>query len=375
LDGAADFQRYLLLTTSIWALWHMHGHFAEGKRLLERGLSGGGADTSAVLRGRALRQLGNLTNRLGDTKRALSHIAASIAVFSDAEERMEEAWTRNLLGLVLTGIGDYDRARECFTDTLVAFRELGGDANIARSFSGLAAVAYGKGQLDLAMANADNALCHTRLAGPGSEPFAIIAYNILALVNSESGNHQEASDAMQHSLALGTVAEDRQGLPTRIAIGATLAGRRGLHDAAARLIGAAQAQGDSLGRPFLMPEKTAIDQTAAAACSALGAECFAKARFQGQTCSAEAAIAELQVILNSPVPAPIPDDSQMAHPLTQRETDVLRLLAAGRTNQQVGDALSISPRTAQTHITHLLAKLGLANRTEAAAYAHRHGLG
>ncbi len=62
------------------------------------------------------------------------------------------------------------------------------------------------------------------------------------------------------------------------------------------------------------------------------------------------------------------------HGLTPRELDVLRLLAAGRSNEQIGEALFISPRTAQTHVTHLLAKLGLANRTEAAAFAHRHGL-
>ena len=60
--------------------------------------------------------------------------------------------------------------------------------------------------------------------------------------------------------------------------------------------------------------------------------------------------------------------------LTARERDVLRLIAAGRSNQQIGEALFISPRTAQNHVTHLLAKLGLPSRTAAAAYAHTHGL-
>ena len=60
--------------------------------------------------------------------------------------------------------------------------------------------------------------------------------------------------------------------------------------------------------------------------------------------------------------------------LTPRELEVLRLLAAGRSNPQIGELLFISPRTAQVHVTRLLAKLGLANRTEAAAFAHRHGL-
>ncbi len=47
------------------------------------------------------------------------------------------------------------------------------------------------------------------------------------------------------------------------------------------------------------------------------------------------------------------------HGLTPREAEVLRLIAAGRSNQQIGEALFISPRTAQNHVTHVLAKLGL----------------
>ena len=68
---------------------------------------------------------------------------------------------------------------------------------------------------------------------------------------------------------------------------------------------------------------------------------------------------------------PVPPAS---HGLTPREAEVLRLIAAGRTNQQIGEALFISPRTAQNHVTHVLAKLDLPSRTAAAAYAHTHGL-
>lgn len=60
--------------------------------------------------------------------------------------------------------------------------------------------------------------------------------------------------------------------------------------------------------------------------------------------------------------------------LSPREREVLRLVALGRTNGQVADQLFISPNTVSHHLKTIFAKTGSANRTEAAAFAHRHGL-
>jgi DNA-binding NarL/FixJ family response regulator len=60
--------------------------------------------------------------------------------------------------------------------------------------------------------------------------------------------------------------------------------------------------------------------------------------------------------------------------LTKRELDVLRLIAAGRTNPEVGEALYISPKAASVHVARILTKLGVKTRTEAAGVAYRLGL-
>jgi DNA-binding CsgD family transcriptional regulator/tetratricopeptide (TPR) repeat protein len=60
--------------------------------------------------------------------------------------------------------------------------------------------------------------------------------------------------------------------------------------------------------------------------------------------------------------------------LTPREVEVLALMAAGRSNRQIAQALFISPKTAGVHVSNILAKLGVAGRVEAAAIAHRLGL-
>jgi DNA-binding NarL/FixJ family response regulator len=61
-------------------------------------------------------------------------------------------------------------------------------------------------------------------------------------------------------------------------------------------------------------------------------------------------------------------------PLTPRETQVLRLVAMGLSNQEIADSLEISIETVKEHVQNLLRKLGLGDRTQAAVWALRHGL-
>jgi DNA-binding NarL/FixJ family response regulator len=60
--------------------------------------------------------------------------------------------------------------------------------------------------------------------------------------------------------------------------------------------------------------------------------------------------------------------------LTSREREVLRLIAAGRSNKEIAAALFIAPKTASVHVSNILGKLGAGSRTEAAAIAHREGI-
>jgi DNA-binding NarL/FixJ family response regulator len=77
----------------------------------------------------------------------------------------------------------------------------------------------------------------------------------------------------------------------------------------------------------------------------------------------------LQRLVELSQASPRPDDV-----LSQREKEVLLLIAKGNTNREIAAALVISEHTARNHVTHILDKLGLSRRSEAAAFAARLGL-
>ncbi len=81
--------------------------------------------------------------------------------------------------------------------------------------------------------------------------------------------------------------------------------------------------------------------------------------------------ARISLTAAEPEPAPAP---ARPHGLTDREADVLRLLASGRTNREIGQQLFISPKTASVHVTSILRKLAVRDRVQAAAIAVRLGL-
>jgi NarL family two-component system response regulator LiaR len=96
-----------------------------------------------------------------------------------------------------------------------------------------------------------------------------------------------------------------------------------------------------------------------------------------ELCQAIKAASAGQVQLSPPVAArllrevPPPPDPE---PLTDRETEVLQQLALGKSNKEIAAALVIAEKTVRTHVSNILAKLGVASRTQAALHAVRTGL-
>ena len=145
---------------------------------------------------------------------------------------------------------------------------------------------------------------------------------------------------------------------------------------AARLLGAAAALRERSGSTVWLPEQGRHERVAAAARAALGVEAYALEVSTGRALSLYEVVAEATAVADAfPSPAsPAPPSPAEGAGLSRREHEVLRLLAEGKSNPEIAEALYIGRGTVKSHVVNILSKLDASSRTEAATIAHRRGL-
>jgi DNA-binding CsgD family transcriptional regulator len=154
-----------------------------------------------------------------------------------------------------------------------------------------------------------------------------------------------------------------------------LAGLAARHESfaeAVRLLAASDAARERMGGARPPIDQPAHDAVVAAATPALGPGGFDEVWAEGTALSLDDAVAYARRARGS---RNRPSTGWAS--LTPTELDVVRLVAEGLTNPEIGERLFVSRATVKTHLSHVYAKLGVANRTElatqAAAHLHRHG--
>jgi DNA-binding CsgD family transcriptional regulator len=228
------------------------------------------------------------------------------------------------------------------------------------------------GDLDAAERSWEGAL--TLFRREGSEHGASHALSGLADLALQRGEHARAAANWQERLNLTW---DSWSLRWALEGLAAVAAACQQSERAARLLGAAEALRERLGAVLGPGQLLEVERTTAAARAALDEAAFAAAWAEGRRLSPEAARAEAALVAQETGP-PIANDRGAAgaveHGLTPRELEVVRLVAAGRSNREIADALFISVPTVKRHLSTVLAKLGLPSRSALTAYAHTRGL-
>jgi predicted ATPase/DNA-binding CsgD family transcriptional regulator len=352
--------------------WYLTGRTGEGRAMVNLALSM--SPTVATPAGiRTLNWAGLLTSQSGDSDAAFAHFEQAAGLARDLGLPDDEATANNGLGYLQEDQGNYDAAEASFLAARDHFMNAG-HMFVTHQTYHLGIVAYGKGEIAKAKQLWEQAIVEAH--AHGKPVVATWCLEMLGFVAAEQGELGRAAAALRECLDLSEAAAYQNARGHLLGALAVLGTACHLHEAVARLLGAAQA---AHGRAFDPPEGLAYARAGAQARNAMGAAAYERAFVAGRDQQANATDADAGAIIAAAMSAAASTSMEHGsrsnpHGLTPREQEVLRLLGAGHTNEQIGEALFISPRTAQTHITHLLAKLGLTNRTEAASFAHRHHL-
>ena len=358
------------IVTALWCWWGpVFGSFSAARGYLTRALA---LDPQPrPERPPALWVAGYFALRQGDMDAAAKHLAAARAVAEELGDRKSLACAVHLTGLRACFLGDSAVALRLLEEAQARYRRLdeeagGWTAGRWMALCHLAMAAYGAGDHTAADAYAreclDLATQHTSRCSRSS---ALWALGLGAWMRDEQAL---ADQLLTESLKLMREFHDPWGVAECQEVLAWVAASDGQHDEhAAQLLGAAEAAWSAVETyiPGLHMLATPHDKCAAQLRERLGEHAFnAAVRAGALKAAAEGAAA--------------PDDqkpgqstSADAADLTPREQEVAKLIADGQTNREIADTLFVSIRTAETHVEHILAKLGATSRTQVAAWMSR----
>jgi non-specific serine/threonine protein kinase len=274
------------------------------------------------------------------------------------------------LGHVARAGGRWDDSASWHRRAAAGFGQLGNVQGVAWARYDLGLLARDRGDLDSAATLLRASL---REARELDYPWAV-AWSAWGLGTTmiAQGKVDEPCPLLGEALQIYAELNDPRGVAQCLEALAQIACELAHYETAARLIGSAAAHRARLAAPPGDAEQartSAVEQTLA---ESLGPDAAERLRQVGLAMPAQQS-AELGMAVANGV---APGDPDRAGPalLTRRERQVAALVAAGRTNRQVGRALGISEKTAEVHLQHVMSKLQVRSRAEVAAWAATHQL-
>jgi DNA-binding CsgD family transcriptional regulator len=358
------------LAASLDAYWVFQRDLAEGRAWLERALAAG-TQLPADIQARALWAAGWLAKDQSDLAQAEAWlVGAAERARPVGEQRVLAKALMLLAEVVVQSHGDVTRARQVFDEARAAAEAVGEPLLLAHAALIWGGLFAGMGDLPVAQQMLEEALVAHQRSGGAMGRAMVEEY--LGGVLLARGDPTGAARRFRHALlgfadlrAWGHVAGALEGFA-----GATVDRQPA---AAARLLGAAAALRERILVPRKPVEAVAFERAESGARSRLDAPTFAATSEAGRDLTWDAVLAEVDALAGREQGegTPLPGQS---YGLSPREREVLSLLAEGRSNRAIAETLSLSERTVEHHVLHILTKLGLESRTAAATFAVRNGL-
>jgi len=399
------------LAAALRVYWRVRGHAAEGADVLQALLAAPAAAAATLPRARALAAAANLLQQTGGYAIAADYCQEALAIARAVGDEPLVADLLHQRAWILMRQGQPGAARPLIEQGLGLARRLGEPDLTGLLVSARAAAKYAAGDPEDAARDAAEALRLFRQAGDRQEAGVMLCnlgYNELSAGDLDAARRHlvesldiaralnARSDIVYETFNLG-LAEYLDGSPSAAEalfaesldlarrtgrkvhmayalIGLALVGRGGTDPGwSARLHGAADQALADLGHALEPLEARLADQDRRRLRAAMGTQAFDAEYAAGRTLDLTLAM-DTAVAEQARPAARAPLDPLARFGLTEREREVLPLLAAGRSNPEIGRALFISTKTVSVHVSNILAKLGVSGRVEAAAVAHRLGV-
>jgi non-specific serine/threonine protein kinase len=394
----------LRLAGSLGWFWYFRGYVSEGRDWLDRvldsagdldasnrsgkALSAGGVmaylqtdDISARARlesavrfweaagdprglGFALTFLARVLDRQGDP-RGLEMGERSVELFRRIGDKWPLALALDFLGEVAREHGAADEAAALHSESLSLYREIGNRWGIALELSHFAQVAIHRRDYKGARRRLEEAAAIQREVG--DKWMLAWTLHYLGITLLAQGHLEEALANGRESLLLFRQAGDRSGIAASLASLSRMAMRQDRRDEARSFAEESLTLAATLGGSHAADEARHVLAELAAAGLEVPDEALIDVPRETEPLPPRAQV-------HTPVRSIVPEFDVDPSELTDREVEVLALLAEGLTDVQIAERLVLSARTVQAHLRSIYSKLGVTTRTAAARYALTHGL-
>jgi predicted ATPase/DNA-binding CsgD family transcriptional regulator len=351
------------LAARLWFFWIAGGFLQEGRQYLELALAR--HSEPGPERRRALWAGAFVAGTQGDLDVAGALARQCLTEAIEAGDDELRASALETLGMVAAIGGELDVAVGTLTAALTLFRGLPHfDAGVLRTMPCLGITLVMRGDIDDAMtlARRSHALCRER----GERWQLSYVDYLLALGLRARGEPGPATAHVRAAVETKYLFQDIVGLVMCIELLAALATEGGDGERGARLLGAAGSLWSTFGLPtFGSPFHSAEHRLCAEQTRRLlGEAAYARNLTLGQALNLDETVA--YALSRAPAePAPVTAGTTA---LTRRETQIAALIAEGLSNREIADRLTIAKRTADSHVEHILAKLGFRSRSQIAAW-------
>jgi non-specific serine/threonine protein kinase len=347
----------LRMAAGLWEYWLIRGSIKDGAAWLEDALQR--APGPPGLRAAALAGLAIFTSLRGEFQRGGELLAASIALYEQVDDLPGQARALAILGYWRANDGDPEGASEALDRAMLLAGRAQDQYPAAYAWMMGGMAAFSMGDRTLARAYATESVeLFTEI---GDHRGAGYARCVVADCLSGEGVPAEALEVLRTCFGIFEELLDRWGLLVSTGSAALTHAARGDWRQTAFAIGVADSLAERIGGHLFPAMQAAIDAIAAKTRAELGSSANPP-REAGRAVGRGDRIAAALGLSAGPEPSCAEQELQ----LTKREHEVTELIAGGLTNRQIAERLFIAQRTVDTHVGHILAKLGCSNRSQAA---------